>query len=164
MVDDMLMIDPRFFSIMYGTMNLLTRNTPRTFTAITLSQSSTEVSCAVPTPLMPALLNSTSMRPSAGAVDVGDHDAGAFAREEGRTRASDPGAAAGNHADLVLKASAHSAVNPPSTGSATPVMKPAAGVARKSTTDAISAGVARRPSGCATESLRRKAAGSGIAS
>src|SRR5439155_23750944 len=100
----------------------------------------------------------------ARAIDVGDDDACALPREEQRAGASDTRAGTGDDADLPVEASAHSAVNPPSTGSATPVMKPAAGVARKSTTDAISAGVASRPSGCAISFSRRNADGSGIAS
>ena len=62
-VDDMLMIDPRCAATMTGRTARATRKTPRTLTAMTRSQSSSDVSSTVPTPAIPALLNSTSIRP-----------------------------------------------------------------------------------------------------
>src|SRR5919204_317119 len=58
----------------------------------------------------------------------------------------------------------HSAVKPPSTGSATPVTNDAASEARKTATEATSSGRHNRPSGCDTSCSRRAAAGSGIES
>src|SRR5260370_29363225 len=63
--DDILMIEPDRRSIMWGKADRLARYTPRTLTAITLSQSSTGVRCSLPTPAMPALLTRTSMAPYA---------------------------------------------------------------------------------------------------
>src|SRR5207302_9402143 len=68
-------------------------------------------------------------------IDVGHHDASTLASEQERARAADAGTAPGDDADLSLETScAHSAGNPPATGSATPLMKPAAAVARTSPT------------------------------
>src|SRR5216683_2167556 len=62
MQDDMLTIDPDRCLIMCGTTARLMRYTPRTFTVITRSNSSGVVSRTSPTPLIPALLKSTSIR------------------------------------------------------------------------------------------------------
>src|SRR5438105_5534155 len=63
MQDDMLMIDPERRVFMCGTTALLIKKTPRTLTLITRSHRSRVVSSTDPTPAIPALLKSTSMRP-----------------------------------------------------------------------------------------------------
>jgi hypothetical protein len=62
------MIEPPPWRSMWGTANLAPRNTERTLTAITRSQSSTLSSTAVPGRSVPALLNSTSSRPNCSTV------------------------------------------------------------------------------------------------
>jgi hypothetical protein len=70
----------------------------------------------------------------------------AVGRQPIRHGPTDPARAAGDHS-LPGSHLVHCAVPPPSTGNTTPVMNEAASEARNATTDAISAGAAKRPSG-----------------
>src|SRR4051794_19573929 len=68
--DDMFTIDPERCAIIVGTTARHMRKIPRALTRITRSQSSRVVSVTSPTPAIPALLKSTSMRPCCSRTDA----------------------------------------------------------------------------------------------
>ena len=101
-VEDMLMIEPPCAATITGRTALATRNTPRTFTAMTRSHSSSEVSSTVPTPAIPALLNRTSMVPNASITDVTSAVHDAFVGHVDGERRRRPAARGGVYVDATI--------------------------------------------------------------